>query len=346
MSSPIQLTNFTTDRSDGSETRRDERLRVRLLLVDDDELFREALAGNLMDEQFEVVTCENGKAGLDVLIEDQQFDLILLDWRMPELSGIEVLQQIKAAGIEIPVVYLTAFATERNEENALDCGAVDFLDKSRSPAVLARRIRILVGNGRGGVAETGEPPEALRVGPLDIHFRVNRAYWSGQLVPLTATEFRVVQLLASRIDEDVTYRAIYDVVHGRGFVAGDGADGYRTNVRSLIRRVRQKFHEIDPAFEEIENYPGFGYRWRSPLAAPLDAERTPGALAAASVERSVGDWQSLSKGSRVTREPGSRLLNGTAGIVPLTLQGADVAPGGPARGEPRHDHSGDAGDTT
>src|SRR3546814_12592423 len=73
--------------------------------------------------------------------------------------------------------------------------------------------------------------DILRLGPLDIHFRINRANWDGQPVPLTTTEFRVVHLLASRAGEDVSYRAIYDVVHGRGFIAGDGSDGYRTNVR-------------------------------------------------------------------------------------------------------------------
>jgi len=162
----------------------------------------------------------------------------------------------------VPVVFLTAFTTERNEATALDCGAVDFLDKSRSAAVLARRIRILVGNGRNSVPDAGAWMDILRLGPLDIHFRINRAYWDTQPVPLTTTEFRVVQLLASRAGEDVSYRAIYDVVHGRGFIAGEGSDGFRTNVRSMIKRIRQKFREVDDHFEEIENYPGFGYRWR------------------------------------------------------------------------------------
>src|SRR3546814_893392 len=116
--------------------------------------------------------------------------------------------------------------------------------------------------------------DILRLGPLDIHFRINRANWDGQPVPLTTTEFRVVQLLASRAGEDVSYRAIYDVMHGRGFIAGDGSDGYRTNVRSMIKRIRQKFREVDDNFEEIENYPGFGYRWRPADEASPVADRT------------------------------------------------------------------------
>jgi two-component system response regulator ChvI len=71
-----------------------------------------------------------------------------------------------------------------------------------------------------------------------------------------------VQLLASRAGQDVTYRDIYDVVKGAGFVAGAEGEGYRTNVRAMVKRIRQKFRALDDGFAELENYPGFGYRWR------------------------------------------------------------------------------------
>jgi two-component system response regulator ChvI len=61
----------------------------------------------------------------------------------------------------------------------------------------------------------------------------------------------------------VRYREIYDVVRGSGFVAGAGEDGYRANVRAFIKRIRQKFREVDDGFDRIENYAGFGYRWRT-----------------------------------------------------------------------------------
>lgn len=262
MTSPTRTTPAMPGSDNGTQPDGNDTTRIRILLVDDDELFRESLGMNLADEEFQVTECANGQACLQVLENTTSFDLILLDWRMPGLSGLEVMQQIKSAGIDIPVVFLTAFTTERNEAAALDCGATDFLDKSRSAAVLARRIRILVGSGRNSLPDPTGLTDILRLGPLDIHFRINRANWDGQPVPLTTTEFRVVQLLASRAGEDVSYRAIYDVVHGRGFIAGDGSDGYRTNVRSMIKRIRQKFREVDDLFEEIENYPGFGYRWR------------------------------------------------------------------------------------
>ena len=62
----------------------------------------------------------------------------------------------------------------------------------------------------------------------------------------------------------MTYRSLYDRLHYEGFIAGSGNDGFRANVRSAIKRIRNKFRACDPAFDEIENYNGFGYGWRKP----------------------------------------------------------------------------------
>jgi len=63
----------------------------------------------------------------------------------------------------------------------------------------------------------------------------------------------------------VTYRAVYDRLHHEGFIAGEGAEGYRANVRSAIKRIRNKFRDFDPTFGEIENYnTAFGYCWKKP----------------------------------------------------------------------------------
>jgi two-component system response regulator ChvI len=77
------------------------------------------------------------------------------------------------------------------------------------------------------------------------------------------TEFNIVHRLVAQAGEFLTYRLVYDCVHWSGFAAGCGEDGYRTNVRSSIKRIRGKFVAIDGAFDEIENFPAFGYRWRA-----------------------------------------------------------------------------------
>ena len=90
---------------------------------------------------------------------------------------------------------------------------------------------------------------------------VSRAHWDDNDVHLTLTEFKIVHLLASNIGSFVTYRAVYDCMHYVGFIAGSGENGYRTNVRSCIKRIRNKFRAVDPSFAEIDNYQSFGYRW-------------------------------------------------------------------------------------
>ncbi len=101
------------------------------------------------------------------------------------------------------------------------------------------------------------------VGLLTLDGAAARIEWRGRRVDLTLSEFRVVQLLVDRAGQDASYRDIYDTVKGIGFIAGTGTDGYRANVRAMVKRIRQKFKEADPQFGAIHNYPGFGYRWIS-----------------------------------------------------------------------------------
>jgi two-component system response regulator ChvI len=142
---------------------------------------------------------------------------------------------------------------------AFDRGALDFVDKTRGVPILAKRLRLIVDSAkRPAVMEAGE---ILHCGRLMLKPHVSRAYWDEVDVNLTLTEFNIVRLLASSVGEHVTYRAVYDCMHYTGFIAGSGEDGYRTNVRSSIKRIRNKFRAIDPDFAEIENFPSFGYRW-------------------------------------------------------------------------------------
>ena len=238
---------------------------TRILIADDDPLFRESLAGNLLAAGYDVEGFPDGQAMLDRLSGDGNCDLILLDWKMPRINGIEVLRRLREGGYDYPVIFLTVLSDQFYEEAALHGGAVDFVEKSRSFSILAKRIELTLqgpraqGDAAGARDETGED---VRLGELHLTVDTSRARWRDREVSLSFTEFRMVHCLASRAGTDVSYRELYDMVHGKGFYAGHGADGYRANVRTFIKRIRRKFKEIDPGFDEIENYPGFGYRWR------------------------------------------------------------------------------------
>jgi two-component system, OmpR family, response regulator ChvI len=236
--------------------------RVRILVVDDDDEFRESLSLNLMDEGFAVTTFANGPSALEHVAAGESADVILLDWRMPGMNGLEVLRELRQRGIVTPVIFLTVLSDDIYEEAALAGGAVDFIDKSRRLSILVRRIELIAEGQRPlPSASQQQPPPQVRLGALELRFDINRASWKGSAVDLTLTEFRMMSQLALKAGEDVSYRELYDLVHGKDFLAGSGADGYRCNVRTFIKRIRKKFRDVDPGFDEIYNYAGFGYRW-------------------------------------------------------------------------------------
>jgi two-component system, OmpR family, response regulator ChvI len=232
-----------------------------LLLVDDDDLFRESLGLNLMDEGYEVTNFADGRDVLAYLDSGGGGDVMLLDWRMPNLTGLDVLRQMRAAGITIPVILLTVLSDDVYEEAALEGGAVDFIDKSRRLPILLKRLQLIAEGGRPSADPEPCRPPSLQIGRLTLRFDTNRAIWAGRVVDLTLTEFKILTLLAEKVGQDVGYREIYDLVHGKNFIAGHGSEGYRANVRTFIKRIRKKFRDVDPGFEHIENYAGFGYRW-------------------------------------------------------------------------------------
>jgi two-component system, OmpR family, response regulator ChvI len=232
-----------------------------LLVVDDDDLFRESLGLNLIDEGYEVTSFANGGEALAYFEAGGDADVMLLDWRMPKLTGIEVLRTMRRRGIAIPVIFLTALSDDIYEEAALAGGAVDFIDKSRRLPILVRRLQLISEGARPAAEPEPRGPEGMRLGALELRLDINRAIWAGKTIDLTLTEFKILVLLIDKAGQDVGYRDIYDLVHGKNFVAGHGAEGYRANVRTFIKRIRKKFRDIDPDFDNIQNYAGFGYRW-------------------------------------------------------------------------------------
>jgi two-component system, OmpR family, response regulator ChvI len=235
---------------------------IRLIFVDDDDDYREAAAAELVELGFVVESFADGASMLASVADGVAADVIVLDWSLPMMSGIDLLPRLRREGIQLPVVFLTGRSSPSHENLAFDRGALDFVDKSRGVPILAKRIRVIVESSKRP-AEL-EVDETMHSGRLMLKPRVSRAFWDTVDVNLTLTEFNIVRLLASNVGNHVTYRAVYDCMHHVGFIAGSGEHGYRTNVRSSIKRIRNKFRLVDPEFSEIENYPSFGYRWGRP----------------------------------------------------------------------------------
>jgi len=233
--------------------------RIHLAFVEDDDDYREVVTGELGDHGFAVDSFSDGPALLDSFAAGAEAEIILLDWNLPTVSGIDLLPKLRRSGIALPVVFLTGRSQPVYEKLAFDRGALDFVDKARGIPILAQRLRL--------IAESAKKPTEpefegnFHCGRLMLKPGVSRAFWDVSDINLTITEFKIVHLLASNIGSYVTYRTVYDCMHYVGFIAGSGENGYRTNVRSCIKRIRNKFRAIDPDFAEIDNYQSFGYRW-------------------------------------------------------------------------------------
>src|SRR5258708_5037863 len=145
---------------------------VRVLLVEDDENYREALAEDLSDRSF-----ADGASFLQSLDAAVDADVILLDWRLPQTSGIDLLPQIRRHGIRLPVVFLTGRSSAEYESLAFDRGASDFIDKARGVDVLARRLRRTVEAAAGPIAAS-RAEKSMVLGKLVLKPGMSRAYWN------------------------------------------------------------------------------------------------------------------------------------------------------------------------
>ena len=132
-----------------------------ILLVEDDSGLREALRGDLMDRGFLVQDFPGGAALLQALDQHTEADIIVLDWNMPGLSGIEVLSKLRERGVTLPVVFLTGYNQVAREMLAFESGAFDFIGKERGVDVLVRRLRVVLGTSKLGL--TDQRPDKLRL---------------------------------------------------------------------------------------------------------------------------------------------------------------------------------------
>jgi two-component system response regulator ChvI len=230
---------------------------IRVLLIE--EGARGFLTDELSKQGFAVRTVASLAGAPDAA---RDADVIVLHCDRAKISSIDLLVKLHRLGFNVPVVLLTGEPLPAHECLALDKGAVDVICKSRGSEVLARRLKSAVkASNRTDQLRSGGP---MICGKLVLRPDVSRVYWNDVDLGLTLGEYKIVHLLASKPGNFVTYRAVYDRLHHEGFIAGDGANGYRANVRSAIKRIRNKFRDFDPTFDQIENFAGFGYCWKKP----------------------------------------------------------------------------------
>jgi DNA-binding response OmpR family regulator len=223
---------------------------MRILLVEDERKVASFIARALKENTYAVDVAETGEKALE-MGTDVHYDAILLDVRLPRMSGIEVCRELRQRGVESPVLILTARGLTEQKVEGLDAGADDYLTKPFVLAELLARVRALVRRGfHSGNAKLSYADLAL-----DRHRR--RATRGHEVIPLTTKEFALLELFLLRAPELVTRSEIVEHVWDCHF------DSETNLVEVYINRLRKKL-EPDQSVKLLHTVRGVGYRLGMP----------------------------------------------------------------------------------
>lgn len=227
---------------------------MRLLLVEDERKVASFIARSLRENQHAVDVAESGEKAL-ALVFAATYDLILLDIRLPGLSGVHVCREIREAEVETPVLMLTARSLVEQRVQGLDAGADDYLTKPFALAELHARVRALTRRGfhRGGAK--------LHVADLELDRPKRTVQRGSDQIPLTLREFVLLELLMLRSPEIVHRTEIIEHVWSHDF------DTETNLVEVYINRLRRKVDQARPV-KLIHTVRGTGYQLGEPNGAP------------------------------------------------------------------------------
>ncbi|MGI8842011.1 MAG: phosphate regulon transcriptional regulator PhoB [Caulobacteraceae bacterium] len=181
-----------------------------ILVVEDEDSIATLLDYNLVKEGYAVTLCADGEEAL-LLIEEKQPDLVVLDWMLPTVSGIEVCRRLRqrAATRNLPIVMLTARGEESDRIRGLDTGADDYVIKPFSMSELAARVRAVLRRIRPGLAE-----DRARAGDIVIDRAAHKVSRAGEEVRLGPTEFRLLDFFMRRPGRVFSREQLLDAVWG------------------------------------------------------------------------------------------------------------------------------------
>lgn len=229
--------------------------RASILLVEDDEQTRKAIAANLEGHGYGVRTAADGEEAL-VLWGLRRPDLILLDLGLPGIDGIGVLRRVRGDATT-PVIILSARGEERDKVEALDDGADDYLAKPFGMAELHARVRAAL---RRSLASEIDPTGAIEIGPLRLDPERRLVTVMGADVHLTPREYELLKVLLAHAGRVVTRGRLLRAVWGTAYAE----EGHYLHV--FIGQIRRKLAAADPEGALADLFvaePGVGYRVRS-----------------------------------------------------------------------------------
>ena len=220
-----------------------------ILVVEDEDAIREMLIMVLDQAGFQVSQAASAEEAFSELAENR-VDLLLLDWMLPGISGIELARRLKreASYKELPIILLTARGEEEDKIRGLEIGADDYVTKPFSPKELVARIKAVMRRS-GKLSEAGQ----LSLGDLTLDAEQHRLSIAGKTVDVSPTEFRLMQFFMTNPDKVYSRTHLLDQVWGRSVYIEE-----RT-VDVHIRRLRKLLAEFGRE-DLIQTVRGFGYR--------------------------------------------------------------------------------------
>ena len=227
---------------------------TKILVVEDEESFSEALAYLLGREGYEVTVADSGPKAIEEF-DRVGADLVLLDLMLPGLSGTEVCKQIRKRS-DVPIIMLTAKDSEVDKVVGLELGADDYVTKPYSSRELVARIRAVL-RRNSDLGDTDPADGILTVGPVRLDTERHVIAINGSTVQFPLKEFELLEFLMRNCDRVLTRTQIIDRVWGSDYV------GDTKTLDVHIKRLRAKI-EVDPAHPiYIQTVRGLGYKMES-----------------------------------------------------------------------------------
>ncbi|WP_392534137.1 response regulator [Nostoc sp. C117] len=220
---------------------------MKILLVEDDVLLSTTLFELLSANRYTIDIASNGQAGLELALSNE-YELILLDWLIPKLDGISLCQQLRLQGYRKSILLLTGKNSNADIVAGLDAGADDYVIKPFNPEALLARIRSLL--RRNGAISSS----TLTWGNLCLDQSAGRVTYNEQEIPLTATEYKLLELFLQNPDRIFSRAVILDRLWGFDDAPTENA------VSTHIKDLRKKLKPVGIAEEFIETVYGMGYR--------------------------------------------------------------------------------------
>ncbi|MBR0127970.1 MAG: response regulator transcription factor [Firmicutes bacterium] len=223
-----------------------------VLVVDDDEAVRTMLYKIMISNDFDVDQASSGAEALE-LVEQKDYDLMLLDINMHGIDGFEVINTIRGQGKNLPIIVVSGRKADYDTLYGLDIGADEYITKPFNPVTLGAKAKALVRRSRSFVSEK---ETVIVAGPFSYDTQTLRFYKNGEEIPLSAKENAMIKLFIDNDNRIFSKDTIYSMIWGETIIDENAIMVY-------VNRLRQKIEDDPSDPQYLQTVRGLGYRFKA-----------------------------------------------------------------------------------